>query len=117
MRRPQTIQHCNPSSFTDGGRVYQLGKPMIRTALIAISLVVTGCIQGGYDLPVPTGSNSFGMTGHVTFTSDRSKAEAEIRKRFEDACGGPVEFSSLKLERKDAALAPHYEYQATANCL
>ena len=92
---------------------------MTRTALaalLAVPLALTACGSGHYDRPMPT-ADGFAMTGWVQFTSDKAEARQEVTDRMRAACGGPVEFTRLDLERADAIAAPHIAYNAVVRCL
>ncbi len=84
-------------------------------------LLVAACAPGLYDQPIPMllpdGKRGFGMTGYVQFTTDESKARADVVNAFEAVCGGAVTLRLLDLQRADSLVGvPHIHYDAVAEC-
>ena len=83
---------------------------------------LSGCAATPYDFPnpliTPDGGRGYGMTGFVSYTSDRTKAEEVVTARLEAACGGEVRI--LRLDMADAtsrAGVPHVRYDAVGECV
>lgn len=66
----------------------------------------------------PDGRLGFSANGIASYTSDRAKAEQQIRELLIRSCGGPIELTSLSMQDASSpAGVPHIAYRATAICL
>lgn len=94
-------------------------KGIVLFALSAAAL--SGCQTTPYDFPnplvTPSGKRGYGITGYVSYVSDRAKAESVVGDRLRAACGSEIKMLQLDMQQaKSLAGLPHWRYSAVAEC-